>query len=318
MQVRTSENFSCDLFSPDGRGVQLPTNISDDEMDIDSTQPYCSHEGPTEMTATLLRYEAIVTVAEATQGDNAKIGSEGSKEAFAEKIREFEDRLNTKYLAYARMHPEDERSGLIISLGTIAILKMCWVWGFRLMCQNGQTPQLSTGLSNLSDELFITATRMLEQQILLNSESIQKSLYWILRNIKPWDGAAILLSQIKVRLQNKYAGQSYDQLPQFIKDAWEVSNKALDSTKSWMVDKELVESLEKMRTQIAGMMNLDIEVQEPGLDGNFDEDGPLSNMYEVEMDLVGMDLDAGGNTANLSDPWPMFIPMNFNFMGGGL
>ena len=324
LQVRTSENYSCELFSPDGRTVQLPANINDRQMDPSSREPFKDREGATEMTASLLRYEAIVMVAEATQDDNSSSRVEGIKEAFAEKISRFEDKLNNKYLAYARAHPEDERSRLIIALGTIAILKMCWVWGFRLMCQKGQTPQLTPSLSNLSDELFITATRMLEQQILLNSEPGLKDLYWILRNIKPWDGAAILLSQIKVRLQNDHVNTPYEELPQIIKDAWEVSTKALDATQNqnWVVDKELVKGLERMIAQIGSIMKKKQDPQRPMQPRPavlYDEFGPLPNMDEVDMALDGMDLDAFEQPpANFDDPWPMFIPMNFNFMGSGI
>ena len=192
------------------------------------------------------------------------------------------------------------------------------------MCQKGETPQLSPNLSNLSDELFITATRMLEQQILLNSEPNLENLYWILRNIKPWDGAAILLSQIKVRLQNQHAGVPYEQLPQIIKDAWEVSTKALDAThkRTWKVDKKLVDGLEMMVKQIGGMMKGAPEArslgnQKPPL--LYDEFGPLPNMDEVDVARDSMDLDSFTQDAqptNFDDPWPMFIPMNFNFVGG--
>jgi hypothetical protein len=324
LQVRTSENYSCELFSPDGRAVRLPANINDNDMDGADVEPYGDYDGPTEMTASLLRYEAIVTVAEATQDSNAETGAEGSKEAFANKIQRFEDRLNAKYLSYARVHTEDERSRLIIALGTIAILKMCWVWGFRLMCEQGQPPQLSSSISNLSDELFITATRMLEQQILLNSEPSLKNLWWILRNIKPWDGAAILLAQIKVRLQSTYKGQRYDQLPQLIKDGWEVATRALESTQYWAVDKKLVDGLEKMHKQIAKMMGLGVEGGEGVAGGQplvGDGFGSLPNFDVVDTSFDGMEMDAfiteSNAGSNFSDPWPMFIPMNFSSLGGG-
>jgi hypothetical protein len=318
LNIRTSEGYSSDLFIAKGSAVKLPANVEDDEMDPNSSQRSVEREGLTEMTASLLRYEAIAAVADATRP--SKVGGTTSETNFAERIAQFEQTLETKYLGPARADADNERSRLILALGKIAVLKLCWVWGFSLMKQNGQTPQLTTDMSNLSDELFITATKMLEQQVLLHTEPSLKNLYWFLRNIKPWDGVAILLAQMRVRLQKLYPGKSYDELPQMLKDAWEVSARAVTRTKYWQVDQKFIDGLEKMRRQTGEMMGLQMDAPTPTtqiLAALSDEFGPLPIMNETDFD--GMDLDhfiAQDDQNCFSDPWPMFIPMNFNYFGG--
>jgi hypothetical protein len=335
LSIRTSEDYSCYLFTAGGSEVSLPTNIDDDDMSPDSARPFVEQDGLTEMTASLLRYEGIAAIANATQHAPLQRGTKDPEVPFLEEIRRFEQKIQTKYLAAAQADPDNERSRLILGLGKIAVLKICWVWGFSLMQKNGQAPQLNAtlfpekypesvrGMSNLSDELFITATKILEQQILLHSEPNLINLYWILRNIKPWEGLAIILTQMSVRLQKRHPDKQFDQLPQMLKDAWEVSNLAFSAADQWSVGRKYIDGLKKMRRRLAEMMGLELDTSAPPVnpsDAPTSDFGPLPVVGDSATQIDGMDLDHfvdQDDTGGFSDPWPMFIPMNFAFFSGG-
>ncbi|KIV99600.1 hypothetical protein, variant [Verruconis gallopava] len=318
LSIRTSEDYSCDLFAPGGSPVKLPANLADDQLSPEMSSWPKADDAPTEMSPSLLRYEAIAAVAEAQRRD----WNPNNKSSFFQHIQDFEETLNRRYIEPARANPNNERSRLILALGQVAILKMCWVWGYSLMRQKGETPQLNSSTPNLSDELFITVTKMVEQQVILHCEPSLKNLYWILRNIKPWDGVAILLAQLKARLQKQHAQQNFDQLPQMLKDAWNVSTKALELRQHWVVSQNLIQGLQQMRKQVGEMMGLltdETIAAISALDIQVDDFGPTPILADT-MQFDQMDLDAymvQNSGGNLDDPWPMFIPMNFNITRNG-
>jgi hypothetical protein len=195
------------------------------------------------------------------------------------------------------------------------------------MVRSGTASQVSPVKSIVSDELFIIATKMLEHQLMLQESIFDAPLVnrfkWMMRNIKPWDGVTVLLAQIRTRLQSVYPSETrFEQLPQMMRDAWAVSCRALDRKEQWQINNKVLNGLLAMREQLGDIMRVPRhtyttqvtpQVMPQNLRSTWQTPSGLESMTD---DLSMEDYMPSTDASGLNDPWPMFIPMNFNFFGG--
>lgn len=318
LQIRTSENYSCDPWQYGEGMVDLPMNINDEDMDPSSHRPPQPRTETTEMTMCIIKYESISAAAEAVSRLKAPGGPLPVLAANSQDlIKQFGDRLRTKYLEPAEADPTNPMNRLVSHMGSIAILKMCWIWGFAIMRHAGQQTVVDSTFSNLSDELFITATKMLEKQLQLQRDPALENWRWILRNFNVFQAVTVTLTQLLFRLQ-KMKETRLQYLPDMLRDAWEISESALQATDSNGVEVHIMKPLAKMREEVRELVGVNKrnEEQETAPVASYDESvAPFHGLGDMEVDGLGLG-DFEVPQDGFDDPWPLFIPANF-FVNNG-
>lgn len=197
LDVRSAEDFGTDpSIGEYTYDVQLPLNINDSQLDPSDTEFPEPHEGVSELTFCLIRYEIANAARRLAYipptGPCLIRAQKFSLEDKEQMLRELQDRLENIYLKHC-----DSAGPLFWVAATVARLvlsKMSLIiYGFH------QTGTVDTLPQHIKDRLFIASIEIMEYSQLLQTEATTKKWGWLFHTYTQWHAMAYILREVCVR-----------------------------------------------------------------------------------------------------------------------
>lgn len=208
LDQRSSEYHGCEpIVSELSFDTKLPLNVNDSDLTTDLVHPPTEREGPTEMTLSLIGWEAISTVRKvsfipphyyrAQTPSNPSVAelSLPEREALAEQLQ---SRLETRYLQHC--NPAEP---FLLASATVARLIIARMWLMthypRKQVDNNKGEPTAQLQASLQDKLFLLSVEILElsSSLLCNPSIAQWA--WRSDTYTQWHAVALVLSEICTR-----------------------------------------------------------------------------------------------------------------------
>jgi hypothetical protein len=214
LDVRASEDTGTAITSLIHADTAFPGNFNDSDLDLDMNIPPAIRTGATEMSYSLLSFDAFKVFGEI--GPTANITLE-EKERI---IDGFSTHIEMNYLRHFTSNQSSPISRLFSIIGQVLISKMKIQIYFSALRR--QSPAKSS--SKLVDDVFSSAISILELQARVTSSEDLKGFRWLLGSYRQMHAMAFVLSQLSIRI-DALKGTSVDGfLPHSEQRAWSAVN----------------------------------------------------------------------------------------------
>ncbi|KAG8533755.1 uncharacterized protein KY384_001496 [Bacidia gigantensis] len=251
LDVRASEDQGCDpSMVEQAFDTKFPMNINDAEIDSTMKEPPVEHEGATEMTFDLIRFEVSTTVRRLSYVPsgpgpcrlrNAVLSLE-DKEKMIENLHQH---IEKKYLEHCNTAVEP----LHWVSATVARLIMAKMW--LVVHHPFQRSDGGEGLpQETKDRLFHTSIEVIEFARLLETEKTTLKWGWLFRTYVQWHALAYVLSS----LCNRTSGPDVDRAWLVIEGAFNEWNQHFGSSQRGMLWKPLRKLMARARAERAKVL----------------------------------------------------------------
>jgi hypothetical protein len=185
IDVRTSEDYGADNSALRIRSdYPFPLNVNDSDWEVDATTWPVQREGYTEMTFSLIRFEACRTFFDSQMSlkdDPAFVGKHEKK------VSRFADTIRSKYLRFIHPGSTDPFEMMVAKCSNLYIVKL------RVKAHYPTLRDPELDLSKLSN-LFLDAVELLETYEMLSSDIA--GFHWLAEQYAQWHAVAFVLSFI--------------------------------------------------------------------------------------------------------------------------
>jgi hypothetical protein len=217
LDSRASEDSGYDAAIPhEGVDTRMPLNINDHDLTPNMTQFPKPRIGKTDMTFSLIRFEAIKTFrslqysSAGTVGNCGKFHASKSFAAKSERISKCYEKIEELCLKNCDLL--DPFSWYTATISHILSAKM-WLMAHHPYLRRDNCVALP---QETKDHLFIISTQTVEYWLVLNTEMRVRKWRWLCETYIQWYALTLLLSELCVRTQ----GEEVDR-------AWNAINEAL-------------------------------------------------------------------------------------------
>ena len=206
LDVRASEDHGSEpMILDQAFDTEFPTNVNDDDLKPEATEPPAVREGPTEMTFCLIRYEICALTRRlqyASPGDRLQ-GGGLSLEEKEQIVRETAERMEERYLYYCQ-----DAGPLCWVAATVArlILAKSSLIIYHPLTQPGKP---STLPADVTQRLFIASIEILEYSSVLEEEASTKKWGWLYCTYVQWHAIAFLLGELAIRPQSPLVNRAW-------------------------------------------------------------------------------------------------------------
>ena len=197
--------------------TKFPLNVNDNEIYPGMTKAPIEHQGWTEATHTLLRFQVSHTI----RRINHRLPEFQSTES-AEKVLTLDDqkriieecttRLESKYLIHCNMN--DHLSRIAANTTRLMLAKM-WLMVY-------QSPSRSDHGNDFSPEirlkLFLSSINVIEYSRLLQRDTSTTQRSWLLRLYFEWQAVRLILSELRLRTRGKLADRGWKAIDAISRD----------------------------------------------------------------------------------------------------
>ncbi|KAI9708859.1 MAG: hypothetical protein M1812_007879 [Candelaria pacifica] len=199
LDVQISEDHGSDpTIIEQSFDTKLPLNVNDDQLDSKTEEAPLEHQGYTEMTFCLIRYEVSNTMRQLNYvppgpGYNYGIRSAVPLTEKERWIEECHERLEEKYLRYCDMTVPLNR--VTATVARLIMAKMWLIVYHPFQHQDGGvSPSQET-----KDRLFTASVEVIEYSKLLETENATAKWGWLFSSYVQWHAVAFVLSELCVR-----------------------------------------------------------------------------------------------------------------------
>lgn len=201
IDVRVSEDYSAESSALRIRSdCPLPLNLNDDDWDTSADAPPLEREGFTEMTYSLLRFDACKID---FQLQSFLSGNEVSNEQLDEKARVFANVIQSKYLRFVEADSSSPMKRVTYRSGSVYIVKLRLKMYFP--CLRDSDVDLSKHY-----EYFLASVDILEKYNLFFSDDTT-GFGWMAQQYTQWQAVAFaLLFSYKALTKPDYWEQVHD------------------------------------------------------------------------------------------------------------
>jgi hypothetical protein len=337
IDIRTSEDFASNPYPYTSNRVQMPANIDDQDMDVNSEVDYTSKIGLTEMSPSLIRYEGckfILSCMGGQQGQHQCQRCDGEETSPCntipvEVIEKFQQDLQTKFIDFADNDLSIPQNRLVSQMARLACLKMRVLLGVFHLRKGESAFQVES--SKYADEMFDNSVTLLEAQSDLQNGEDFANWFWLLKNYNQWHSMAIILTQLLSEI-NKMDKPTEATLPSNLRRAWSIADLTFQQSEAVGIYDKMWGPLSSLRRKVADKLRgKQTEVDStPALTLSL---GTTPDTLEDNWALPSVWTDFGSNSridfgsipqtnqssteGMVSEPWPMYIPTSL-FTGGGL
>ncbi|KZF24426.1 hypothetical protein L228DRAFT_266766 [Xylona heveae TC161] len=248
LDIRSSEDYGTDpSVVEQAFDTLLPYNVNDSELDPDMKDPPTPHQGCTEMTFCLIRFEVTTTLRRlqyippgpSTCHYRAMTATLQEKEKWIEECHEY---LEEKYLKYCNMN--DPLDWVNATVARLIMAKM-WLIVYHPLQRSPDGPKLP---DDTRDRLFVTSVEIIEYSRLLETERRTFKWGWLFRTYVQWHALAFVLSE----LCNRTEGELVDRAWRAIESVFDAWGEFVVETKRgmlWRPIRKLVQRARAVRSQ---------------------------------------------------------------------
>ncbi|KAI9773754.1 MAG: hypothetical protein M1835_006104 [Candelina submexicana] len=248
LDIRVSEEHGSDpTIIEQSFDTKLPLNVNDDQLEPEAKDPPIEHQGCTDMTFCLIRYEVSNTMRrlDYTPPGPGYHRDMRSAVPLAEKEKWIEDchqRLEDKYLRYC-----DMTVPLYWVTATVARLIMAKMWlivhhPFQRQDGGFSLPQ------DTKDRLFATSVEVIEYSRMLETERTTVKWGWLFRSFIQWHAVAFILSELCVRTRGVEVDRAWQMIETVFKN-WMGDTADLKKGSLWRPMKKLYIKAKASRDQ---------------------------------------------------------------------
>ncbi|KAL1984174.1 hypothetical protein VTN96DRAFT_9395 [Rasamsonia emersonii] len=221
IDIRVSEDYGTDpSFLSRNGNYRLPLNVNDSDWDVGAKAPPREHQGPTEMTWSLIRFEAchaLLRIWAASRPRSRSCfdmqSSTGRSHGTAFEIREgfvkrFSAFMETKYLRFLGTEPTDPLHRMLAETVRAFLIKLRLIVHYSAL-QNAAAGAQESGIEpTVRNELFLSALELLECHYRLCSAEYMANFKWIATQYSQWHATAFVLSHVYSLLKTSEPGES--------------------------------------------------------------------------------------------------------------
>ncbi|KUJ24615.1 uncharacterized protein LY89DRAFT_605365 [Mollisia scopiformis] len=234
LDTRASEDHGSDPSILDySFDTEYPSNINDDDLDPDATDPPQPRQGVSEMTFCLIRYEICNLTRKITYTPpgqtpcrlSGKILTIEDKERL---VREVADHLEKTYLQYC-----EDAGPLYWVAATVArliIAKMSLII-YHPLTHPGKLNSLS---QDIRDRLFMASIEIIEYSRVLESEASTKQWGWLFHTYIQWHAIAYILGELCIRPNSTIVERAW-RIIDLVFTEWNGAANTMTHTKTGML-----------------------------------------------------------------------------------
>lgn len=203
----------------------MPSNVNDEDIDPEKTQPIVGREGYTEMTFCLICHEVSVTIRQLNYvppglsgGSSAgDLPDRGEKERL---VNECHERLENKYLRYC-----DTSLPLSRATSMVTRMIMARMWLIMHKPLQRQDGEMSPHESD-HDKILLTATEVIECAHALETAPFAEKWRWFFGTWHQWYALAMTLAELCKHPHGRLADRAWEAVDRVF-DPW--AKKVADS-----------------------------------------------------------------------------------------
>ena len=226
LDCRASEDSGYDAAIPrEGADTQLPLNVNDSDLFPSMTALPEPKSGLTEMTFSVVRFDATRTFRRlqyAQAGTIGRCGKFHASQSITEKsqlILEHQERLQELFLKHR--NPSNPFCWYVEAISGIVITKM-WLVAYHPYLRRESCTALSQDTRN---SLFIGSISILETWLRLNNEVQTRKWKWLCETYIQWYAITFVLTELCIRTQGE-----------LVERAWKAIYAALQlGSRAWRV-----------------------------------------------------------------------------------
>lgn len=224
LDIRASEDHGTDSQINDRMyDTRLPLNLNDEEITPEMSEPPIEHEGATQMTFSLVRFEITAALRQVSytcpkSGRFSMESRQTSNDRCANVIKMMNRRMEERYLQYCDMSvPIYWVSATVTRL----ILAKLWLTIHHPMTRHDGR----TDISQISREnLFYTSIEVVEFARLLETNEHTSKWGWLFATNMQWHSIAFVLSELCVRPPSSITERAW-QIVSSVYNLWEMNAK---------------------------------------------------------------------------------------------
>jgi hypothetical protein len=211
LDSRASEDSGYDAAIPhEGVDTKIPLNVNDSDLLPCMTEFPKARTGKTDMTFSMIRFEAFKTFRRlqyASAGTVGKCGKFHAAESLAVKSEWISKcQENIEMLCLKHSDISDPFSWYTAAISRILIAKL-WLVAHHPYLRRDSCAGLP---QDTKDRLFITAIQAVECWLLLNSEQRTQNWRWLCETYIQWYALTFLLSELCVRTQGDEVDRAWN------------------------------------------------------------------------------------------------------------
>lgn len=245
IDMRSSEDYGTDpSFLSRNSNYRLPLNVNDNDWDVAAKEPPREHQGPTEMTLSLIRFEACRALSRVLTASRPRScycfdmqSSRGRRRGTAFEIREefvrrFSAHIETKYLRFLDAEPMDPFHRMSAETSRAFLIKLRLMVHYPALLNAEAGPQELGIEPSVRNEIFLSTLELLERYYRLCYAEHLANFKWIASQYSQWHATAFVLSHVYSLLKTAEPGET-PLPPEVLGRVLQVISFAFDGTASF-------------------------------------------------------------------------------------
>lgn len=215
LDIRASEYHGSDYdVAKQYYDAKVPLNINDDNLVPGSVDRPLPHNGITEISLLLIRYEVILSAS----GISAQLlasaqNAAKNSDAMAQQIDQVTDDIRAKVENQFLKHCNTEIPWhwLIVTVAKMMLARL-WVSFHHRLNLGGFDDSRARGYCyrEIRERLFMTSIEIVESCLLIDRNESTAQWRWAFRNFVPWQAIAFILSELCSRNQDENSKRAWD------------------------------------------------------------------------------------------------------------
>lgn len=245
LDMRSSEEHGTDSYiSENMYDARLPSNVNDEDISPEMTEPVQPRTGFTEMTFCLVRCEVAVVLNHVTTAISSSLGDQDTQQRLEKMAEAISDQIRRKYTDFCDESVPLQRVCVLLSRLVLANL---WIKLYFRQPVNPH-PTLQDICMQSRDKLCHLSLEVIQASFTVDSNEHTHRWSWLFHANAHWCYVAFLLSELCVRSPNAFTDEAW-RVVDLMQQKWHLTQRHDKKGMLWRPLQRLLQRATTARSQ---------------------------------------------------------------------